>query len=36
MYGALVYVVLPDLGRIRSFISSEYDESLNRPPRPPE
>lgn len=36
MYGALVYVVLPDEGRIRSFISSEYDESLNRPPRPPE
>ncbi|MFN2370377.1 MAG: hypothetical protein ABR506_04395 [Candidatus Krumholzibacteriia bacterium] len=36
MHGALVYVVLPEQGRIRSFISSEYDESLNRPPRPPE
>jgi len=35
-YGALVFAVLPDGGRVRSYISTEYSDFLNRQPRPPE
>lgn len=36
MYGAFVYVILPETGAIRSFISSEYKDSIAKPPPPPE
>jgi hypothetical protein len=36
MFGARLFLALPDANIVRSFYSSEYDEWVNRRPRPPE
>jgi hypothetical protein len=35
-YGALVFSILPETSQLRSYISAEYNEFINRQPRPPE